>query len=277
MRYRLSPHATLILTVSACWWTSSAAAQTATRSLAANVIVPQAALRSAVNVDNRVVTTRITANIDIHEQVATTTLNIHLRNEGHQATEAEVLVPVPDGAVLRGFAFAGTADKPTAEVLARPAAREVYDSIVARLRDPALVEFAGLNLIRSSVFPIPANGEQQLRLVYEHVLPRDGQRVDYILPRTESLQYAIPWEMAVNVHSQAPIATVYSPSHKLTIDRQGPGQLRIKNTPDATTTPGSFRLSYLLGGDSVTASLLAYPSEGEDGGFFSPAGRPAGR
>jgi Ca-activated chloride channel family protein len=252
-----------------------AAAQPAARQLADNVVVPQsAALQMRVDAPP-VELTRVAANIAINEQVATTTLDIHLRNPGPRPTEAELLVPVPDGAVLRGFAFAGAAAAPTAEVLPHDAARTLYEDIVARLRDPALVEFAGWNLLRSSVFPVPPGGEQQVRLIYEHVLPRDGRRVDYVLPRTESLAYKVPWEISVTVQSQAPVATVYSPSHNLDVERRSATSLRVTNAADARAVPGPFRLSYLVGGGEVTASLMAYPNDGDGGYFLLLAGLPA--
>ena len=73
---------------------------------------------------------------------------------------------------------------------------------MAKIRDPALLEFIGYNLIRSSVFPVEANGTQKVRLTYEHVCPADGQRIDYVLPRSESLDYKVPWEIRVTVKSK---------------------------------------------------------------------------
>ena len=53
-------------------------------------------------------------------------------------------MPVPEGAVVRGFTFSGAAKEPTAEVLPKAAATATYKAIVAKMRDPALLEFAGL-------------------------------------------------------------------------------------------------------------------------------------
>ena len=87
----------------------------------------------------------------------------------------------------------GQASGPTARILSRKEARQTYDSIVSKLRDPALLEFAGHNLIRSSVFPLPAGGTQRIRLTYEHVLEANGNRIDYVLPRSESLDRGGVW------------------------------------------------------------------------------------
>ena len=61
----------------------------------------------------------VRAGISIVEQVATTTLDIDLANPGGRRAEAELLVPVPGGAVLRGFDFHGSAAEPSAELLPR--------------------------------------------------------------------------------------------------------------------------------------------------------------
>src|SRR5207253_5801044 len=130
---------------------------------------------------------QVRAGVVIRGQVATTLVEVDLRNPSPARLEAELLMPVPDGALVRGFSYAGSSREPTARLLPRDEARQTYDRIVAQARDPALLEFAGFNLVRSSVFPVEALGRQVVRLTYEHLLPADHERVDYILPRSESV------------------------------------------------------------------------------------------
>jgi Ca-activated chloride channel family protein len=213
--------------------------------------------------------TEVNVGVVILEQVATTTMDISLRNPASRRAEAELLVPVPDGAVVRGFAFQGAAQEPTAQLLPKDEARRIYNSIVAKVRDPALLEFAGYNLVRSCVFPIEPQGDQKVRLTYEHVLPTDGDRVDYVLPRSEAVDYNVKWNVAVRIKSKRTIATVYSPSH--TIDTQaGPDrhETAVRIAAAATAEPGPFRLSYLLERNGVSASLFAYPDPKVGGGYF---------
>jgi len=244
---------------------------------ASNVIVPQSrALAFAPERRGFIEITRVNVLIDILESTAITTIEIHLHNTGNRREEAELVVPVPDGAVVRGFAYDGPGGEVTARVLAKDEARKIYEQLVSRIRDPALVEFIGYNLIRSSVFPVEAGGKQKLRLTYEHLLDADGNRIDYILPRTESLEYAVPWQVTVNIKARRPISTVYSASHKLEIERVSDTQVSVKIATDAVKEPGPFRLSYLLQEDGVTASMFAYPDEKVTGGYFLLlAGLPA--
>ena len=246
------------------------------RAVAANVIVPQSRSFSADRRE-KIEITGVKAGVVVVEQAATTTLDIELKNKTGTRQEAELLVPVPEGAAIRGFDFQGSGKEPSAELLPKEKAVSTYKSIVAKIKDPALLEFAGLNLIRSSVFPLDPHGTQKVRVTYEHLLPADGARIDYVLPRTESIDYNVPWEVSVKIKSKQPISTVYSPSHEVFYERAGKHVASVKVGRKAMGEPGAFQLSYLqdLGG-GVTASLLAYPDPKLGGGYFLLlAGLPA--
>jgi Ca-activated chloride channel family protein len=154
-----------------------------------------------------VVVTAVAAHVRIVDRAATTTLEFELHNPGGRDQEAVLLVPVPDGAAVSQFAFEGLAAEPTARILGRDEARRLYDEITAKLRDPALLEFAGLMCLRSSVFPVPAHGRQKIRLAYDHVLECDGDRVDYVLPRSEMLASDVPWRVTVDLQGRSASAT----------------------------------------------------------------------
>ena len=252
------------------------------RPLASNVIVPQSrALAFAPDRRKAIEITEVNVLIDILESTAVTTIELQLHNTTGRRQEAELIVPVPDGAVVRGFAYDGPEGEITAQVLPKDEARKIYQQLVSKIRDPALVEFIGYNLIRSSVFPIQARGKQKVRLTYEHLLEVNGSRVDYILPRTESLKYALPWKVTANIRAKRPISTVYSASHKLEIERISEKHIKVKIATEAVKEPGPFRLAYLLQEDGVTASMFAYPDKKVGGGYFLllaglPAESPAG-
>jgi len=239
------------------------------RPLAPNIILPQSRSRAfAPERRGAVDITEINVLVDILESTATTTIEIHLHNSSNRRQEAELIVPVPDGAIVRGFAYDGPGGEITAKVLPKEEARQIYQQLVSKIRDPALVEFIGYNLIRSSVFPVEARGKQRVRLTYEHLLEMDGNRVDYVLPRTESLEYAVPWKVTANIRSKRPISTVYSASHKLEIERISDTHLNTKIATDAVREPGPFRLSYLMQTDGMAVSMFAYPDKKVGGGYF---------
>jgi Ca-activated chloride channel homolog len=254
---------------------TASAQSTSGRPWSSHVVVPQA--RSyAMGQSPAFQITGVTVGVVIREQIASTMMEIRVRNPGTARQEAELLVPVPDGAVVRGFTFQGNGAESSARLLPRDEARQTYDRIVAQVRDPALLEFAGFNLVRSSVFPVEPGGTQAVRLSYEHLLAATGDRVDYVLPRSESVEYTVPWKIAVKITSKASIAAIYSPSHRLRTTRPASNVAAVELAADAGSEPGPFRLSFLRERADVSASLFAYPDPKIGGGYFLLlAGLPA--
>lgn len=238
------------------------------RSWSSNVVVPQARCFHFGEHASPLAITGVAAHVAIEQQVATTVLDITLHNPSGARQEAELLVPVPEGSVIRGFDFQGTGQVPSAEVLPRSVAKHTYRDIVRKLRDPALLEFAGYQLVRSSVFPIEPSGTQQLRLTYEQLLASSSGRIDYVLPRSESIGYRVPWTYQVSIKAKQEIATLYSPSHPLDTQRLAPNAMTARVNPSHATEPGAFRVSVIHGGSHVAASLYAYPALGKDAGYF---------
>jgi Ca-activated chloride channel homolog len=244
-----------------------------TRPFASNVIVPQARSFNFARGGTAEITS-VDAVVSILEQTATTTLDVSLKNPGGARLEAELVVPVPDGAVVKGFAFEGKGAEPTAVLLPKDESRRTYEQIVSKMRDPAMLEFLGYNLVRSSVFPVEAHGMQKVRLIYEQLLTVEGNRVDYVLPRSESVLYTTPWHVTADIKSKRPISTVYSPTHAFSVDRIAANRVKAKTVDAASTEPGPFRLSWILEEDGVTATMFAYP-EADGGYFLLLAGLPA--
>ncbi|HEX8724002.1 MAG TPA: VWA domain-containing protein, partial [Gemmatimonadaceae bacterium] len=60
-------------------------------------------------------------------------------------------------------------------------ARGIYEEIVRKLRDPALVEWMGSGLLRTRIFPIQPGERKKVVVSFEAVVPREGDalRVDY--------------------------------------------------------------------------------------------------
>jgi Ca-activated chloride channel family protein len=210
---------------------------------------------------------RMEAQVSVARQVATTTLIISLKNPGGGQEEGQAILPVPAGAMFKSFAMEGGKHEIKAELLPRDEARKIYDSIVRQLKDPALLEFAGLGAVKSSVFPVPARSTVRLKLVYEELLEAEGERIDYVLPRSESLDSKVPWKINVRWQAKGGLAGVYSPSHEIEKRKLAGGTIEAKVRDGKT--PGPFRLSAMRRGkDGMAASLLAHPDENKKGGWF---------
>lgn len=225
--------------------------------------------------------TSVDVRIEIIDQIATTTLDLALTNPTHAPLEAQLVLPVPDGVAIRSLQWDGTGSEPNAEILTREEARRIYEGIVRSKKDPALVEFVGMNLIQSSVFPVPPRSTQHLRLTYEQVLEHEGGRIEYVLPRSEALaEGGVKWSISADWRSKAPLATVYSASHDMMQERLGPGHVRVRLEKNAGSHRGSFRLAGVVPrrGESFATTVFAYPStepELRGGGYFMILAAPA--
>lgn len=247
-----------------------------------NIIVPQARRTMRHRHIQAVELTAVDIKLGIDDQLATTTMQLTLSNPANRPQQTEMLVPVPDGVTIRSVQYDGTGLEPIAKLLPRDEARSIYDSIVRKSLDPALVEFAGYNLIRTSAFPIPANGSQKLTITFEQVLLADGDRIDYVLPRSESLAESdVAWTIKASIGNSKGIASVYSPSHDLVVEKHGDVRVSAASAAGRPLSPGAFRLSYLrrpanVGG--VSATLFAYPdasvNNGQGGYFLMLASLP---
>jgi len=244
-----------------------------------DVIVPQRYLVRPGMVELRAVE----VDVDVVDQVATTHMALVLHNPTDAPREAQLVLPVPRDAAIRSFGVDAISEEPNAVLLPREEATRVYRDIVRKMVDPGLLEFVGTGLIQSSVFPVPAGGTQTFRVVYEHALPAESGRVEYELPRSQSLSgQSVQWTIGVRIRSSRPIGAVYSPTHPLDERRTSANDMRLK-VLDAQQ-PGPVRLYYVLA-DSEGAAIttLLYPdgrvADGAGGYFMiflSAPDEPAG-
>ncbi len=246
-----------------------------------NVVMPQAShghgiiWRPPTAGAQPIVVSAVAGDIDINDGIGTTNVKMTLRNPGSVQQEAQLLVPVPAGAAIRTFGFDGGGMEPTAKILPKEEARRIYEAIVRKAQDPALLEFVGYSLVKSSVFPVPPGGTQTISLTYEQVLPRDGERVDLAVPRTGSLESSgTLWTMKGRVRSAKPITTLYSPSHELRTNRISDKEISFEVPQQAMAEPGVFRISCLMdksgAGDGLNTTVMAYPDpqNADGGGYF---------
>jgi Ca-activated chloride channel family protein len=210
--------------------------------------------------------TGIRSRIEIRDAVAETTMELSLFNRSGANQEAVLLIPVPPGATVTGFTFEGAASEPTAKVLTREEARHEYDAIVARERDPALLEWAGWNLVRSSVFPVPPSGTQRVRVIWEELLVPIGDRIDYVLPRSD-MQRGPAWSIEIAVRSTVPLGAVYSPTHELRTTHRDAHSAALVATDRGAAATGALRLSVVRSA-VPSATVLTYPDPLIGGGYF---------
>lgn len=112
--------------------------------------------------------------IDIDGQVAKTEVDQVFINESDHELEGTYIFPIPEGASINDFALLAGGKRLKTRLLDKDEARRIYESIVRERKDPALLEYVGRDLIKASVYPIPARGETRIQLAYDEILPYDA-------------------------------------------------------------------------------------------------------
>ncbi|RME64084.1 MAG: VWA domain-containing protein, partial [Caldilineae bacterium] len=209
--------------------------------------------------------------------LAVVTVQQVFRNTGQRTVEGAYIFPVPANASPGDLQL--TVDGQTLEGRLYPAdeAERIYTEIVRRQRDPALLAYVGRGLYQTRVFPIPPGASRTVTLTYRHVLEQDDglYRFDAPVPGAGDPDRAPKrFALRVDLRNQPGLRTVYSPSHNVSIQREGPDGALVGFE---TTDPAEMRPFALYFGTDASAlgvNLLSYRPAGEDG-FFLLLAAPA--
>ena len=213
--------------------------------------------------------------VEIKDQVAKTSVDQVFINNFGRDIEGTYIFPIPEGASISEFALFMGDKRVPGEILDSAQARRIYEDIVRRLRDPGLLEYMGRNLFRARVYPIPANGEKRVQISYTEVLKADNSLVKYLYPLNTERFSRDPLEdvsISIRIESRVPIINVYSPSHKISVRKEGEGLARAGYEDRNVRPDKDFLLYYSLSKDDIGLSFLNW--EGPDGRFFMLLGSP---
>jgi Ca-activated chloride channel family protein len=219
--------------------------------------------------------------VDIRGRIATTTVDQVFINHNRRAMEGEYIFPIPEHASVSRFTLDIDGKTVEAELLDANRARQIYEDIVRRRKDPALLEYSGRGLFRARVFPIPAGGTRRITLRYEEEAPRNGSLFTYRCPLNAGKVGTQPIaEVAVEVRlgGVRPVRSVVCPSHS--------GDAKVKRNRNGTATVSlrqrnvrpdrDLVVYYGLGGD-LAVDVVAHRksgSRGAEAGYFMLAVSP---
>jgi len=226
---------------------------------------PEVPIYNAYNVKYHRVT------VEINDQIARTTIDQVFENPGKRPIEVSYIFPVPAGASISSFSMFVGETELKGMVLDKDEARKIYEDIVRRKKDPALLEYVGSGLIKTSVFPIPPGESRTNRIVYEEVLRREGNLVEYIYPlNTEKFSAQNLEEATVNVSitSTAPVTNVFSPTHDVRVERFTDFRATATYTERNTKPAIDYRLYYATSERDVGASVICYRPDPNAPGYF---------
>lgn len=213
----------------------------------------------------------IAVQASIRDQIAQVQVSQTFVNTGSATMEVEFCFPLPyDGAIDRLTLMVDGKELP-ARLLPAGEARALYESIVRKNRDPALLEWIGSGMFRTSVFPVPPGQERKVSLKYTQLLRSSQQLADFLFPLSTAKYTSQPVEnvqIRVALETATDLKSVYSPTHTVNVERPD-ARHAVVTYSEANAIPTSdFRLFYDVAAGPVGASVLSYRPSGEDDGYF---------
>src|SRR5947207_10508197 len=187
------------------------------------------------------------------------------RNSGPVLDEANYLYPLAGEAVFSDFSLWQGDRELKGEPMDASQARAIYEDIVRRKRDPALIELAGHGLLRARVFPIAPGETRKITLRYTQLLDRVGDAWRFRYSAGTGPGAASSSSLRVQVDSAARFGDPYSPTHRLNTSRRDD---RIEVALADTVTHGDLELFLPLAQRRVGMSLVTSQPVGEDGFFM---------
>jgi len=235
-------------------------------------------------------------DVEIVDQVARVQVHQVFHNHSNRPLEGTYYFPLPKEASISDFKMVVDGKVLSGELLEKDKARKIYEDIVRRQIDPALLEYIDHNLFSARIFPIPPHKERKIVLEYTSLLKRDGdliqlsyplrgriaserlRRLPVIRPSDESQpqrdengadgRSAIDQVIEVELRSKIPLKNLYSPSHDVDISRIDDHHARLGYEGKRKNTSDTFVLYYSYSQSDFGLNLLATRPEQNENGFF---------
>ncbi len=208
--------------------------------------------------------------VTIDNQIARTHIDQTFVNDSSYQLEGTYIFPLPDDATISDFSMWVDGKKLEGQVLDKNQARRIYEDIVRRQRDPALLEYVGRNAFQARIFPIAPRENKRVELEYSQVLKSEQGLVRYVYPLNTEKFSPNPIKdvsIDVDVRSNTALKAIYSPSHNVSISREGDYLAKVGYEDSNVKPDRDFVLYYSVTQDKVGVNLVTFRS-GSDDGFF---------
>jgi Ca-activated chloride channel family protein len=154
-------------------------------------------------------------------------------NHGSRIGEADFMFPLPKGAAFQDLKLEINGEMVAGETMNANQARQIYEEIVRRQRDPALLEWMGYGLLRARIFPIAPGEQKKVVVRFQTVAQREGDalRVDYFRgvrtnQREANQQPEGRMSFVLTYPNDPMYGRAYSPTHSLYDEAYGGDVIR---------------------------------------------------
>ncbi|MDO4549832.1 MAG: VIT domain-containing protein [Planctomycetia bacterium] len=221
---------------------------------------------------------KIDVQAKLVDQIAEVQVSQSFVNTGSTQMEVSFVFPLPyEGAIDQLTLMVDGKEFPAALMPAEKA-RSMYEEIVRKNKDPALLEWIGTGMFRTSVFPVPAGATRTVTLKYTQLCRLSGGLTDFLFPLSTAKYTTKPVEkIMVNVliESTDPIRNVYSPTQEIKIEKPSEKSAKISWEASHCIPSSDFRLLYDVGTEKLSTKMISYRPKTEEEGYFLLLASPA--
>ena len=207
----------------------------------------------------------------IVDQVGRIQVSQSFVNTGSRQMEVSFVFPLPyDGAVDQ-LTFMVDGKEYAAKLLPAAEARSIYEGYIRRNQDPALLEWMGTGMFKTSVFPVPPGAERKVTLRYNQLLRKDRNVTDFLFPLSTAKYTSHAVEKVLieaSIESTVEIKSVYSPTHSVDVKRSDDNHATIKYEVKNQVPTSDFRLFFDTAKGELGASVLSYRPDKDKSGYF---------
>ena len=209
--------------------------------------------------------------VTINNLVAETVVDQEFYNPNDARLEGTYVFPIPEGAHIDTLSMDIGGTMTDAELLPADKARALYEEIVRKMKDPALLEYAGRGAFRMRIYPIEPRAAKRVRLTYSQLLKSDGGLVEYLYPlNTEKFSSAAVKDVSVKVtlDGREDLKSIYCPSHPAEIRREGDTRAVVGWEARDVWPDTDFKVIFSRSPNPLGIDFLASRAPGADGYFM---------
>ncbi len=214
----------------------------------------------------------IEINSKIDDQVAVTQVSQTFVNTGQRQLEASFVFPLPYDGAVDSMTFLVDGTEYEAKMLPADKAREIYEGYMRRNQDPALLEWMGQGMFKTSVFPIPAGAERTVQIRYTQLLRQDAGVNDLLIPMSTAKYTDTPIEkftLRATINTSDKLKSVYSPTSDIQVDRSGDNLAVVKLEKKDFIPASDVRVMFTTDNAAVGANLMSYWPKPDENGYFT--------
>ncbi len=162
----------------------------------------------------------LAVDITVQDQVARVALDQTFHNNAPEDLEGVYRFAIPPDAALQRLAMYVDGKLTESAVVERMRARRIYEELVYRRVDPALLEWAGTGRLNLRIYPLKAEQDKRVMLAYTQSLPKLYDDYTLTVPLPEIEEPVGVMDVTVRL-AGCGNCEVESTSHAITTERSG--------------------------------------------------------